>query len=90
MRQDAAFEKGVELVLDKPRQACAGLGLDLGEEGLKIFPHQAMQDRLFRPPPLVVDRVRRCGAQHGFALQSHTDANARTTFARYPDLASAE
>ena len=63
---------------------------DLREERLEMFPNQAMQDRLLRPPPLVVDRVRRRGAQHGFALQSHPDANARTTIARHRDLASAK
>lgn len=30
-----------------------------------MFPHQAMQDRLVRPTPLVLDRVRRRGTQHG-------------------------
>ena len=68
VRQNPAFEKGLELVFDKLRQARAGPGLDLGEEGLEMFPHQAMQDRLLRPPPLVMDRVRRRGAQHGCAF----------------------
>lgn len=54
-----------------------------------MFPHQAMQDRLLRPPPLVMDRARRRGAQHGVALQSHPRGNARTTIARHRDLASA-
>jgi hypothetical protein len=54
-----------------------------------MFPHQAMQDRLLGPPPLATDRVRRRGAQHGFALQSHPDMNARTTIPRHRDLASA-
>jgi len=49
-----------------------------------------MQDRLLRPPPLVPERMRRRGAQHGFALQSHPQANARTTIARHRDLASFE
>jgi hypothetical protein len=49
-----------------------------------------MQDRFLRPPPLVLDRVRRRGAQHGFAFQSHADENARTTIARHRDLGSAE
>ncbi|GAB4182385.1 MAG: hypothetical protein Fur0039_27010 [Rhodocyclaceae bacterium] len=55
-----------------------------------MFPHQPMQERLLRPPPLVLDRVRRRGAQHGFALESHPDANARTTIAGHRDLAGAE
>ena len=50
-----------------------------------MFAHQVMQDRLFRPPPLVMGRVRRRGAQHGFALQSHPQASARTTIARHVD-----
>ncbi len=42
-----------------------------------MFPHQAMQDRLLRPPPLVMVRVRRRGAQHGFAFQSQKSAALR-------------
>ena len=42
-----------------------------------MFPHQAMQDRLLRPPPLVPDRVRRRGAQNGFAFQSQKSATLR-------------
>jgi len=90
VRQNAAFEKGLELLFDEPGQAGAGPGLDLGEEPLEMFPHQAMPDRLLRAPPLVLDRVRGRGAQHGFALQSHSEANARTTFAGHRDLAGAE
>ncbi|MCC6608911.1 MAG: hypothetical protein IT515_04445 [Burkholderiales bacterium] len=76
MRQNATFEKGPELVFDKLRQARAGPNFDLSEERLEMFPHQAMQGRLLRPPPLVPDRVRRRGAQHGFALQSQPEENA--------------
>ena len=36
-----------------------------------------------------MDRVRRRGAQRGFALQSHPYTNARTTIARHRDLQSA-
>ncbi|MBL8383042.1 MAG: hypothetical protein JNM90_08220 [Burkholderiales bacterium] len=73
MRQDAAFEKGLELVSDKLGQARARPGFDLGEEPIEMSPHQAMQDRLFGSPPLVLDRVRPRGARHGFALQFHPD-----------------
>ena len=62
VRQDAAFEKSLELVCDKLQQARVGPDFDLGEEGLEMFPHQAVQGRLLRPPPLVMDRVRRGGA----------------------------
>jgi hypothetical protein len=55
-----------------------------------MFPHQSMQGRFLRRPPLVVDRVRRRRAQHGFALESHPDANARTTIARHRGSAGAE
>ena len=74
-------EKGLELAPDKHRQARDGPGFGLSEERLEMFPHQTMQDRLLRPPSLLPDHVRRRGARHGFALQSHPDANARTTIA---------
>lgn len=59
VRQYAAFEKGLELFFDKFRQARAGLGFDLGEEGLELFLHRLIERRFLRPPPLVVnsDRV---------------------------------
>ena len=68
MRQNAAFEKGLELVFDKLGQARGTPGtpgFDFGEERREMFPHQAMQDRLLQPPAFVMDRVRRRGAQHG-------------------------
>jgi hypothetical protein len=40
VREDAALEEGVELVLDELRQAGAGVPLDLGEEGLRVLLHQ--------------------------------------------------
>ena len=76
--------------LYKLRQARSVLRLDLGEERLEMFPHQAMQDRFLRPPPLVMDRARRRGAQHGFAFPSYPDGNARTAIAGHRDLARAE
>jgi hypothetical protein len=55
MRKNAAFEKRVELVSYKLRQARRTLGLDLGEERFEILLHHAIQRRFLRPPPLVVD-----------------------------------
>ena len=40
MRQNAAFEKSLELVFDKLRQAHTVLRLDLSEERLEMFPHR--------------------------------------------------
>ena len=56
MRQDAALEKGVELILDELRQAGAGGGVDLGEEGLGVLLHQAVQRGLLGAVALIVDR----------------------------------
>ena len=53
MRQDAAFEKGIELVFDKLRQARTGFRFDLGEEGLQLFLHHLIERRFLRVPPLV-------------------------------------
>jgi hypothetical protein len=55
VRQDAAFEEGVELVLDELRQVGAGLGLGLREEGRGVLLYQAVQRGLFRAVALVVD-----------------------------------
>ena len=43
--KDAAFEKRVELVFDKLRQARGTLGFDFGEERFEMFLH-----REFDPP----------------------------------------
>jgi len=51
--QDAAFEKGLELVFDKRRQARTGFCFNLGEEGLKLFLHHLIERRFLRAPPLV-------------------------------------
>ena len=45
-REDAAFEKGVELVLDELRQIGAGGGCGLGDEGRGVLLHQAVQGGL--------------------------------------------
>ena len=52
--EDAAFQKRLELVFDKRRQARTGLHLDLGEEGFELFLRDLIERRLFRAPPLVV------------------------------------
>ena len=56
VRQDAALEEGVELVLDKLGQAGTGSSLDMREEGLGVLLHQAVQRGLLGAVPLVVQR----------------------------------
>ena len=56
MRQDAAFEEGVELILDESRQVGTSLGPGLGEEGCSVLLHQAVQRGLFCAVALEVDR----------------------------------
>ena len=47
--QDAAFEEGVELVLDELRQVGAGSVFGLGEEGRCVLLHQSVQPRSMPP-----------------------------------------
>ncbi len=56
VRQDAALEEGVELVLDESgqRRSCAGLGV--GDEAGRVLLHQAVQRGLLGAVALVVDR----------------------------------
>jgi hypothetical protein len=56
VRQDAAFQEGVELVTDELRQpgTCGLFGL--GEETLSMLLHQPVQRGLLGPVALVVDR----------------------------------
>ena len=54
--QDAAFEEGVELVLDELRQVGSGGSFGLGDEGRGVLLHQAVQRGLLRAVTLVVDR----------------------------------
>ena len=54
--QDAAFEEGVELVLDKLRQIGAGCGLGLLEESRGMLLHQAVERGLLGAVALGVDR----------------------------------
>ena len=56
VRQDAAFEEGVELVLDELRQVGACSVFGLGEEGRGVLLHQSVQRGLLRAVALVVDR----------------------------------
>ena len=56
MGQDAALEEGVELVFDELRQGGAGGLLGLGEEGLGVLLHKAVQRGLLGPVAFVVDR----------------------------------
>ena len=55
MRQDAALQEGVELVLDELRQVGAGSDFGLGEECRGVLLHQAVQRGLLGAVKLVVD-----------------------------------
>jgi hypothetical protein len=57
VRQDAALEKGVELVLDEPRQLAAGAGFGVGDEAGRVLLHRSVQRGLLRSMPLVVNRA---------------------------------
>ena len=56
VRQDAAPKKRVELVLEELRQAGTGGLFGLGEEGLRVLLHQAVQRGLLGTVALVLDR----------------------------------
>ncbi|MDP1650905.1 MAG: hypothetical protein Q8M01_22310 [Rubrivivax sp.] len=56
MSQDAAFDEGVELVLDKLRPVSSGGHLSLLEEGRGVLLHRAVQRGLLGTVALVVDR----------------------------------
>jgi hypothetical protein len=53
--EEAALEKGIELVLDEPRQFGAGAGLGVRDEAGCVLLHQALQRGLLRSVALVVD-----------------------------------
>jgi hypothetical protein len=42
VREDAAFEEGIELVYDEMRQVGPGGGFDLGTEGRGVLLYQAV------------------------------------------------
>ena len=67
VRQDAALEECIELVFDEGRQARTCGGLHVGEEGLGVLLHQAVQRGLLGPVALVVDQgtIRRPMARTG-------------------------
>lgn len=54
--EDAAFEEGVELLLDEPGQLDAGAGFGVGNEAGRVLLHQSVQRGLLRSVPLVVKR----------------------------------
>ena len=54
--QDAAFEEGVELILDELRQVGAGRVFGLGEEGRGVLLNQAVQRGRLGAVALVVNR----------------------------------
>ena len=54
--QDAAFEKGVELVFDELRKVGAGSVFGLGEEGRGVLLNPAVQRGLLRAVARVVNR----------------------------------
>ena len=56
VRQDAALNKRVELVLDELRQAGAGGHFSLGGRGLGVLLHHAVERRLLETVALAVDR----------------------------------
>lgn len=56
MREDAALQEGVELVLDESRQLSASAGLGVGDEAGRTLLHQAVQRGLLVPVTLVVER----------------------------------
>ena len=56
MRQDAAFEEGVELVFDELRQVGAGSVFGLCKEGRGVLLNQAVQRGLLGAVALVVNR----------------------------------
>jgi hypothetical protein len=55
MRQDAALEEGVELVLDEPRQLGVRAGLGVGDEAGRMLLDQAVQRGLLRSVAFVVE-----------------------------------
>ena len=56
--QEAAFEEGVELVLDEPGQLGPGAGLGVGDEAGGVLLHQAVQRGLLGAVALMMERER--------------------------------
>lgn len=55
MRENTAFEKGIELSFDKLRQGGPTLGFDLRQETVDVFLDQPIPGGFFGTPPLLVD-----------------------------------
>ena len=55
VRQDAALEEGVELILDESRQLGSGVGLGVGDEAGCVLLHQTVQRGLLGAVTLIVD-----------------------------------
>jgi len=62
VRQDAAFEEGVELVLDESRQFGASAGLGVGDETGRVLLHQSVQRGLLRAANAASRSPITCGA----------------------------
>ena len=56
MRQDAAFEEGVKLVLDDSRQLSAGAGLGVRDEAGRVLLHHVVQRGLLGAVAFAVER----------------------------------
>ena len=56
VRQDAARQEGLELVLDELRQVGTGGGFSFGDEGRSMLLHQAVQRGLLGAVALAVGR----------------------------------
>jgi hypothetical protein len=56
VRQDAALQEVVELVLDEARQLGTRAGLGVCDEACRVLLHHAVQRALLRSVALVVDR----------------------------------
>ena len=56
VRQDAALEEGIELVLDEARQFGPGAGLGVGDEAGGMLLHEAIQRSLLGAVAFVVER----------------------------------
>jgi hypothetical protein len=74
VRQDAAFEERVELVLDEPRQPRTGAGLGVSDEVVRVPLHQPIRRGLLRSVARVVQRhaigCARCGVIAGWAVMA--------------------
>jgi hypothetical protein len=77
VREDAALQERVELVLHELRQVGSGGRLCFGDEGRRVLLHQAVQRGLLRSVTLVVDRG---------AIQRPLGLPAKGLLARLPRL----